>query len=143
MLIDRRQLGRWNDIRRRLAGCDDVALCNCDVDSCCCHQRCPVASQSRAAAAAADFSSFLGITMRYDTRCYFKRAQKLTRGSLIYRTEPTTEKWKTEKLKIKKTNMLRSIGKQSGESGEESVPKKKRKGCGGKDLQKRKVLSLE
>jgi len=33
-------------------------------------------------------------------------------------------------------------GKQSGESVE-SVLKKKRKGCGGKDLQKRKVLSLE
>jgi len=38
--------------------------------------------------------------------------------------------------------MLRSIGKQSGESLE-SVMKKKRKGCGWKDLQKRKVLSLE
>ena len=56
--------------------------------------------------------------------------------------EPTTEKWKTEKLKRKKTDMLRSIGKQSGESVE-SVLKKKKKGCGGKDLQKRKVLSLE
>jgi len=38
--------------------------------------------------------------------------------------------------------MLRSIGKQSRESVE-SVLKKKRKGCSGKDLQKRKVLSLE
>jgi len=38
--------------------------------------------------------------------------------------------------------MLRSIGKQSGESVE-SVRKKKRKDCGGKDLQKRKVVSLE
>ena len=38
-----------------------------------------------------------------------------------------------------KTNVLRSIGKQSGESGE-SVQEKKRFG---KDLQKRKVLSLE
>jgi len=37
--------------------------------------------------------------------------------------------------------MLRSIGKQSGESME-SVLKKKRKGCGGKDLQKREVLNL-
>jgi len=36
--------------------------------------------------------------------------------------------------------MIRSIGKQSGESVE-SVPQKKRKGCGGKDLQKRKVLT--
>jgi len=31
--------------------------------------------------------------------------------------EPTTKKWKTEKLKVK-TDMLRSIGKQSGESVE-------------------------
>jgi len=37
--------------------------------------------------------------------------------------------------------MLRSIGKQSGKS-EESVLEK-RKGCGGKDLQKREVLSQE
>jgi len=53
-------------------------------------------------------------------------AQKLARVSLICRTEPTTrKKWKTEKLKSKKTDMLiLSIGKQSGESVE-SVPKKK------------------
>jgi len=38
--------------------------------------------------------------------------------------------------------MLRSIGKQSKESVE-SVLKKKKNGCGGKDLQNRKVLSLE
>jgi len=56
--------------------------------------------------------------------------------------EPTTEKWKTEKLKRKKTDMLRSISKQSEESVE-SVLKKEKKGCDGKDLQKRKVLSLE
>ena len=38
--------------------------------------------------------------------------------------------------------MFRSIGKQSGESVK-SVPKKKRKGYGEKDVQKRKVLTLE
>jgi len=38
-------------------------------------------------------------------------ARKPTRVSLIYRTEPTTKKCKTEK-----TDMLRSIRKQSGES---------------------------
>jgi len=39
----------------------------------------------------------------------------------------TTKKWKTEKkLKSKKTNMLRCNSKQSGESGQ-SVLKKKRK----------------
>jgi len=44
-------------------------------------------------------------------------AQKLTQVSLIYRTEPETKKWKQE-TKKKKTDMLRSIGKQSGESVE-------------------------
>ena len=44
--------------------------------------------------------------------------------------------------KMLKTDMLRSIGKQSGESVE-SVPKKKREAAGGTDLQKRKVLSVE
>ena len=41
-------------------------------------------------------------------------AQKLTWVGLIYRTEPTTETWKTEKTKKKETDMLRSIGRQSG-----------------------------
>jgi len=54
-------------------------------------------------------------------------AQKLTRIGLVYRTEPTIKKGKTEKkLKSKETDMLRSIGKQSKESVE-SVLKKKRK----------------
>ena len=43
-----------------------------------------------------------------------------------YRTEPTTKKWKTEKLKSKKTDMFKSNSKQSGESMQ-SVQKKKRK----------------
>jgi len=46
-------------------------------------------------------------------------ARKLTSVSLIYRTQPTTEKWKKDKVK---TDKLRSIGKQSAESVE-SVPK--------------------
>ena len=41
-------------------------------------------------------------------------------------------------MKCKKTDMLRNIGKQSGVS-----PEEEKKGYGGKDLQKRKVLSLE
>jgi len=40
--------------------------------------------------------------------------QKLTWVSLIYRTEPTTKKWKNQK--VKKTEKLSSIGKQSWES---------------------------
>jgi len=46
--------------------------------------------------------------------------------NLAYRRKPTTKQWKTEVLKSKKTDMLRSIGKQSGEPVE-SVLKKKRK----------------
>jgi len=41
---------------------------------------------------------------------------------------PATKKWKTEKVK---TDMLRSIGEQSGESVE-SVLKKKKKAVGGR-----------
>jgi len=49
---------------------------------------------------------------------------------LRYRTEPTNKKWKTEKLKSKKTDMLRSIGKTvRGVS-----PDEEKNGCGGKDL---------
>jgi len=57
-------------------------------------------------------------TYRYLRRlspCNFRANCTETRMSLIYRTEPTTKKWKTEKVKSKKTDMLRSINKQSGE----------------------------
>ena len=56
-------------------------------------------------------------------------AQKPTGVGLIYRTKPTTKKWKTEK--VKKTDMLRNSSKQSGESMQ-SVPKKKRKATVGR-----------
>ena len=39
--------------------------------------------------------------------------------------------------------MLRNNSKQSGESSSEYLSGRKRKGCSGKDLQRRKVLSLE
>jgi len=45
------------------------------------------------------------------------------------------KKWKREKLKSKKTDMLRSIGKQSRESVE-SVRKKKRKATVGRICRK-------
>jgi len=48
----------------------------------------------------------------------------------------------TEKLKSKKTDMLRSIGKQSGESVE-SAPKKKRKATVGKKLHKKEGFKPE
>jgi len=53
-------------------------------------------------------------------------AQKLTWVSLICRTEPTTKKWKTEKLKSNKPDMLRSIDWQSIESVETVLKKKRR-----------------
>ena len=62
-------------------------------------------------------------------------------SQLNYRTEPTTKKCKTEKLKKVNMDMLRSNSKQTGEYME-LVLKKKRK-ANWKDLQKRKVLSLE
>jgi len=46
---------------------------------------------------------------------------------------------KKEKLKSKKLDMLRSIGKQSRESVE-SVLEEEKEGCGWKNWQKRKVL---
>jgi len=56
-----------------------------------------------------------------------REAQMLTRVSLIYCTVTTAKKWKREKLKsTKKTDMLRSISKQSGKSVE-SILKTKRK----------------
>jgi len=49
-------------------------------------------------------------------------SQTLTTVSFICHSEPTTKKWKTE---IVKTAMLRSIAKQSGESVESVLKKKK------------------
>jgi len=54
-------------------------------------------------------------------------AQKLIQVNLIYHTE--------QKLKSKKTDMLRSIGKQSRESMQ-SVPRKKKKATLGRICRK-------
>ena len=54
---------------------------------------------------------------------------------MIYNTEPTTKMWRTGKLKTKKTDMLRSIGKQSREFVK-SVRKKKRKATVGRICRK-------
>jgi len=67
-------------------------------------------------------------------------AQKLTQGSLIYRTEPTTKKWKKELISKKRVCsevwvIVRGICGVS--------PEEEKEGYDGKDLQKRKVLSLE
>ena len=76
------------------------------------------------------------VILRYDTI----RDAILTWVSLIYRTEPTTKKCKTEKLKrrICPEVTVNSLGNPCSESW-----RRKRKGCSGKDLQKKKVLSLE
>ena len=58
-------------------------------------------------------------TIRYDTirDAILTCARKPTEVSLIYRTEPTTKKFKNrKKVKSKKTDMLRSNSKQSGKS---------------------------
>jgi len=65
-------------------------------------------------------------------------AQKPTRVSLVYRTKLTTKKLKTEKLKSKKTDMLRSVSKQSRKSS----PEEGKRGYGGKDLQRMAFLTV-
>jgi len=58
----------------------------------------------------------VGRMLRYDTirDAILTCARKPTRVSLIYRTETTTKKCKTEKLKSKKTDMLTSNSKSMG-----------------------------
>ena len=66
-------------------------------------------------------------------------AQKLTGVSLICCMETTTKKWKTEKLK--KAQICSEVTVNS--LGNHVVSPEEEKGYNGKDLQKRKVLSLE
>jgi len=66
-------------------------------------------------------------------------ARKPTWIGLIYRTETTTKNCKTEKLKSK-SRYVRSNSKSLGNHAVRSE-KKKKKGCSGKDLQK-KVFSF-
>jgi len=70
--------------------------------------------------------SFVTATIRYRTNA---------RVNLIYSTEPTTKKWEKRKTKKVKTDKLSSIGKQSGESVE-LVLKKKREVTVGKNYKK-------
>jgi len=69
-------------------------------------------------------------TVGYDTICYFDVQSKADMSQLkLVKTTARNQQLKsgkTEKLKSKQTDMLRSIGKQSGESVH-SVLKKKRK----------------
>jgi len=61
--------------------------------------------------------------LRYDT---IRDAVSTCFNSLIYRTKPITKNGKKEKRKKVKTDMLRNIGKQSGESVEPVLKKKRR-----------------
>jgi len=61
----------------------------------------------------------------------------------LYRTEPTTKSGKAEKLKGKKTTMIISIGKQSRESVESALKKKRKAMVERICRNKRKVFSLE
>ena len=71
----------------------------------------------------------------------FQRSLKSWQFSLIYRTEPTTKKWETEqsKKRICSEVSVNSPGNpwSPAEEGKEGYA------CGGKDLQKMNVLSLE
>jgi len=82
------------------------------------------------------------IMIRYDMRCCFNVRWKADISQLNLPHGTKTKKWKTEKLKSKKTDMLRSIGKQSEESVE-SVLKKKREATVGRICSEWKVLSPE
>jgi len=58
--------------------------------------------------------------------------------------EPTTRSGKAKKIKKYVTRMLRSIGKQKTVGGIRGLsPEEEKEGYGGKDLQKRKFLSVE
>jgi len=55
----------------------------------------------------------------------------------------TARNQQLKRKKPLKTDMLRSIGKQSEKSVESVLHGEEKEGYGGKDLQKRKVLSLK
>ena len=66
---------------------------------------------------------------RVDTiSCFNVRSKAdVSQLNLPARSEPTAKKWKREKLNSEKTDKLKTIGQQSGESGESVLKKKKRK----------------
>jgi len=87
---------------------------------------------------------FLQITTtrynRYDTRCYFNVRSKADMNQLnLPHGNRQRKSGKQKKLKSKKTDLLRSISKQSGGIHVVS-PEEEKESYGGKDLQKRKVF---
>ena len=81
-------------------------------------------------------------TIRYDTirDAISACARKPTWVSLIYRMELTTKKCKTEKLKSRKQICSEITVNSLGNPCSESC-RRKRKGCCGKDLQKKRFLA--
>ena len=78
--------------------------------------------------------------MRYEKRWYSDVRSKAYMSQIILQDGTTTYRGEQKEYKVK-TYMLRSIGKQSRNLWSHS--ERKKVGYGGKDLQKRKVLSLE
>ena len=71
-------------------------------------------------------------------------ARKPTSVSLIYRTEPTTKKCKNRKKNKSRKQVCSEITVNSpGNPCSGYLRRRNGKGCSGKDLQKRKVLSVE
>jgi len=77
------------------------------------------------------------VQLRHDARCYFNVRSKADTSQLNLPQEPTTKKWKTEKLKSKKQTCTEVSVNSPGMRG--VSPEKEKEGCGGKDLQKREV----
>ena len=79
--------------------------------------------------------------IRCEKRCYSDVRSKAYTSQTNLQHGTTTKSAEQEDYKVK-TDMLRSIGKQSWGIGGVSQEEEKL-GCVGKDFQKRKVLSLE
>ena len=81
--------------------------------------------------------------IRYDTRCYFNVRSKADISQLrrlMCRTEPATEKWKTEKLKSE--NGYARVYRQTVRGIRGVSPEEEKEGCGGEDLQKIRPSTL-
>ena len=65
----------------------------------------------------------------------------MTQVSLMYRKEPETKKWK--KVKLKSKNGYAQKYQQTVWGIHGVGPEEEKEGYGGKNLQKKKVLSLE
>jgi len=86
------------------------------------------------------------IRIRYDTRCYINVRPKANMSQLnLYRTQPTTKKCKNRKTTSRKQICSEITVNSAGNLCSENLRRRNEgmKGYSGKDLRKRKVLSLE